>query len=259
MDYSPPGSSVHEISQARILEWIAISFSRDLPNLGVEPRTPALQEVSCIVGRFFPNSVTKEAPLTLCWYLNSFSLFSGCMRRKITFSLPLGWSRRGWVYLSCQGLDIKNFKLCGLRGKVEDRVKILKQEGKLPFFIWKIGSHSSITWVRKESWRMGSTCKLCLGAPLSTDHPGSYSRVLSHPSGLPPYLWWIVLPLQVTGATLWLWASGISTPCSWGTGKEINAWHPLLRWGLDFALVVLHVSLCILAHRFNWKEKEEGF
>ena len=29
MDYSPPGSSVHRISQARILEWVAISSSRD--------------------------------------------------------------------------------------------------------------------------------------------------------------------------------------------------------------------------------------
>ena len=28
MDYSSPGSSVHGISQARILEWVAISFSR---------------------------------------------------------------------------------------------------------------------------------------------------------------------------------------------------------------------------------------
>ena len=27
-DYSPPGSSVHGISQARILEWVAMSFSR---------------------------------------------------------------------------------------------------------------------------------------------------------------------------------------------------------------------------------------
>ena len=27
MDYSPPGSSVNEIFQARILEWVAISFS----------------------------------------------------------------------------------------------------------------------------------------------------------------------------------------------------------------------------------------
>ena len=33
MDCSPPGSSVHGISQARILEWVAISFSR-----GSDPR-----------------------------------------------------------------------------------------------------------------------------------------------------------------------------------------------------------------------------
>ena len=29
MDYSPPGSSVHGILQARILEWVAICFSRE--------------------------------------------------------------------------------------------------------------------------------------------------------------------------------------------------------------------------------------
>ena len=28
MDCSPPGSSVHRILQARILEWVAVSFSR---------------------------------------------------------------------------------------------------------------------------------------------------------------------------------------------------------------------------------------
>ena len=28
MDYGPPGSSVHGILQARILEWVAIPFSR---------------------------------------------------------------------------------------------------------------------------------------------------------------------------------------------------------------------------------------
>ena len=36
-------SSVHRILQARILEWVAIPFSRDLPDPGVEPRSPALQ------------------------------------------------------------------------------------------------------------------------------------------------------------------------------------------------------------------------
>ena len=42
MDCSPPGSSVHGILQARILEWIAFP-SGDLPNPGIEPRSPALQ------------------------------------------------------------------------------------------------------------------------------------------------------------------------------------------------------------------------
>ena len=38
MDYTVPG-----ILQARILEWVAFPFSRDLPNPGTEPRSPALQ------------------------------------------------------------------------------------------------------------------------------------------------------------------------------------------------------------------------
>ena len=37
MDCSPPGSSLHEISQARILEWVPISYSRDLLDPGIEP------------------------------------------------------------------------------------------------------------------------------------------------------------------------------------------------------------------------------
>ena len=35
MDYSPPASSVHGILQARILEWVALPFSRNLPNPGL--------------------------------------------------------------------------------------------------------------------------------------------------------------------------------------------------------------------------------
>ena len=33
-------SSVHGILQARIVEWVAISFSRDLPNPGIKPTSP---------------------------------------------------------------------------------------------------------------------------------------------------------------------------------------------------------------------------
>ena len=40
LDCSPPGSSVHEVFQARVLEWAAISFSRGSPNPGTEPASP---------------------------------------------------------------------------------------------------------------------------------------------------------------------------------------------------------------------------
>ena len=47
LDYKLPGSSVHGILQARILEWAAIPFSR-----GSSQSRPQTQ-VSCIAGRFF--------------------------------------------------------------------------------------------------------------------------------------------------------------------------------------------------------------
>ena len=50
MDCRPPGSSVHGIFQARILEWVAISG--DLPDPGIEPESAAL------AGGFF----TTEPP-----------------------------------------------------------------------------------------------------------------------------------------------------------------------------------------------------
>ena len=43
MDYSPPGASVHWISQARILEWVAIPFSRRLSRLQDLTQSPAWQ------------------------------------------------------------------------------------------------------------------------------------------------------------------------------------------------------------------------
>ena len=40
MNYSPPGSSVHGIFQARKLEWVAISFSRGSSPPGIKPFFP---------------------------------------------------------------------------------------------------------------------------------------------------------------------------------------------------------------------------
>ena len=53
-DSSPPGSSVHGIFQARILDWIAISFSKG----SSRPRNRS--HVSCISGRFFTDWVMGQ-------------------------------------------------------------------------------------------------------------------------------------------------------------------------------------------------------
>ena len=48
MDWSPAGSSVQGISQANILEWVAISLSRGSSRPRDWTRTPHLSSVSCI-------------------------------------------------------------------------------------------------------------------------------------------------------------------------------------------------------------------
>ena len=54
MDCCPPGSSVHEIFQARILEWVAISFSRG----SSQPRDQT--QVSHNPGRLLSTWATRE-------------------------------------------------------------------------------------------------------------------------------------------------------------------------------------------------------
>ena len=55
MDCSPPGSSVHGMSQARILQWIPFPPLGDLPDPGIEPTFSAPLALG---GRFF----TAESP-----------------------------------------------------------------------------------------------------------------------------------------------------------------------------------------------------
>ena len=57
MDCSPPGSSIHGVFQARVLQYVAISFSR-----GSSPPRDGTQ-VSRIAGRCFTFWATREAPL----------------------------------------------------------------------------------------------------------------------------------------------------------------------------------------------------
>jgi len=57
MNYSPPGSSVHGIFQARILAWVAIHFSRGSSQCRDQT------QVSLISGRFFTTAALGNCPL----------------------------------------------------------------------------------------------------------------------------------------------------------------------------------------------------
>ena len=111
MDYSLPASSVHGILQARILEWVAIPFSRE----SSLPSDWTL--VSHMIGRFFTVWVTREQPWvqipvplpTRHMHLGK-SLTSSCFWLLICKELShSGWSKRlTSVLLSacpwCQGI-----------------------------------------------------------------------------------------------------------------------------------------------------------
>ena len=62
MDCTLPGSSVHGILQARILDWVVISFSGGLLTQGYNPRLfPAL------AGGFFTTNATWETHIHVCF------------------------------------------------------------------------------------------------------------------------------------------------------------------------------------------------
>ena len=69
MDCSPPGSSVHGMLQARILEWVHSFLQGIFPNPGIEPHlSPASAD------RYFTTSATWEAQ-TYLQFLNYQAFF----------------------------------------------------------------------------------------------------------------------------------------------------------------------------------------
>ena len=59
MDCSPPGFSVHGILQARILEWVAVSFSGALSDPGMEP---TFLKSCALVGTAFFTTASSGKP-----------------------------------------------------------------------------------------------------------------------------------------------------------------------------------------------------
>ena len=92
VDCSPPGSSLHGILQARILEWVAISFSRG----SSQPRDRT--QVSCIASRCFNLWATREAPSIYCQLCNrrvwvtSHIVLCTCMWLKKRYIWHIEWT-----------------------------------------------------------------------------------------------------------------------------------------------------------------------
>ena len=62
-DWSPPGSSVHGISEARVMKWVVISFSREFS----QPSNQA--QVSCIGRQVLYHQATREVEFHLTLHL----------------------------------------------------------------------------------------------------------------------------------------------------------------------------------------------
>ena len=91
MDCSPPGSSVHGVLEARILEWVSVPFSRR----SSQPRD--WTQVFCIAGsRFFTIWTTREAHSR--WSVNASSSYCFCSVTKLCVTLwdPMDCSTPGF-------------------------------------------------------------------------------------------------------------------------------------------------------------------
>ena len=78
MDYSLPGSSVHGILQARVLEWAADPPPGDLPYPGIKP---ASLTSAALAGGFFTTSITWETQYNQHHVSKAKS--RNCSRRKV--------------------------------------------------------------------------------------------------------------------------------------------------------------------------------
>ena len=106
MDCSPPGPSVHGIFQARVVEWVAISFSR----VSSQPRGQT--RVSCIASRRFTVWATRDVSCSEMYYC---TLKSNVVKVIIKF-----WS---WIIGLCK-FDIESnseFSLFYRHGKFLNR------------------------------------------------------------------------------------------------------------------------------------------
>ena len=132
MDYSLPGFSVHGIFQARVLEWVAISFSR----WSSRPRNQT--QVSCTARRCFTLWATREA-LLVAQFCPTLWDPTGCsppgssvhwtLQARILEWVAIPFSResswpRDWTWVSC--ISGRFFTIWDTREAPSDPMPLLK-------------------------------------------------------------------------------------------------------------------------------------
>ena len=101
-----PMNCIHEILQARILEWVAFPFSRG----SSQPRDQT--QVSHLAGGFFTSWATREAPRLLEWVAYPFSSRSSWPKNWTGFSCIAGrfctnWATREALFLNGNIVDVQ--------------------------------------------------------------------------------------------------------------------------------------------------------
>ena len=181
MDCSPPGPSVHGISQARRLEWVAISFSRGSSQPGIEftsPESPALQMDS------LPTSSQRAG-------------------EQLSVSLPWGWVNRGGL----GALPRRNPNPCWSTYEVWDLKKAIS-----PFWA-SVSLSVSESFSKKSKWpSLQWPCHIGQAPQISgpfTWHPVTSCSVTMH-----------VLSRSLVSDTVTLWTVARQAPLSMGFSRQ---------------------------------------
>ena len=147
MDCSPPDSSVYSIFQARMLVWVAISFSRRS-----QPKNQT--HISCLAGRFLTAEPLGKPTETLKtpWSCQEPYLFETLQKKEcrtftalilITFPSLTQWFSPVWLF--CSHMD------CSLAGS--------SAHGIIQARILEWGA---ISYSRGSSWPRNWTCVYCV-------------------------------------------------------------------------------------------------
>ena len=148
MDYSPAGSSVYGIFQARILEWVAISF----PRASCWPRDQTC--ISCLAGKFFP---TEPPGKPVGTYIPIIALNINGLNDPTKRYRLAEWVKKQLPYM-CY-LQKTHFR--------SRNIHRLKARGLEKGISWK--------WKSKENWRE------CLGGPVVKNPHASIGDMGSSP------------------------------------------------------------------------------